>query len=119
MADDPSDCVLDLRINVDDHSFVDDSDSFVEGRVDVEPASTRLKKGEVFKNFQEFSDVLDQYCNNLHTPFVTHKSKSIEAYNTRVKNKFPLDFKYHTNIFNCKHFGENVKPLGTGKNNSK
>ena len=53
MADAPSDCVLDLRINTDDHSFVDDS--FIEGEcVDVEPASTRLKKGEVFKNILNF-----------------------------------------------------------------
>ena len=107
--------IPDFHVNTADTStssvIADESPIEVES---VGPAS-RLRKDEVFKNFQDFKDVWDLYCDKHHVPFTKKHTQLIETYNKDIKNKYPLDYKYKSVHYYCKHFGERSKSKGTGQ----
>ena len=70
----------------------------------------RLKKGELFLNYEDFQNVLEHYkkCNNV--VFVTYNATTAAYYNSkRAKSeeaKCPPEWKYKYVSFNCKHHGK-------------
>ena len=69
----------------------------------------RLKKGEAFCCYDDFKKVLDHYTKEINSVFVIKNGNTIQNYNSKrtksLEAQLPLDLKYKTVSFVCKHQG--------------
>ena len=88
----------------------------------------RLKKGEIFQNFDDFQYVIEHYkkCNDV--VFVTYNATTAANYNRKKAKseeaKCPLAWKYKYANFHCKHhdkywWNTSTRSRGKGIKNKK
>ena len=70
----------------------------------------RLKKGELFKSYEDFQNVLEHYKIINNVVFVTYNATTVEYFNRKIAKsaeaQCPTEWKYRSASFNCKHHGK-------------
>ncbi|GFN84835.1 hypothetical protein PoB_001134100 [Plakobranchus ocellatus] len=64
--------------------------------------------GAVYSSYQEFRQVFDEYYTSTASKCSAKRVKTVESHDKRVmfaKGKYPVEWRYISITFECKHFG--------------